>query len=134
MNLDEQIKKKEKELNKLKTLREKFSSIKINNDRWDNKRHYTKEANELVTDVDIHKSCGCCSEAVVMARPYLEIGDMKIHSDPCYFNIGAGTYSFGDEPWEGWDNKMREHKIPESIIQKVQEYFDKNYFPEGEED
>jgi len=136
MYLKEKIKELDVELKSLKKIQKKFSLVQINYDRWDNARMYTEEANKLADQVDIHHSCGCCSDAALIARPYLMIGDLKLYSDPCSFMIGEGSYHGGDIPFSKWKEKMREKNISEDVIDQIQKYFDEHpdEYEEDEED
>jgi len=126
MNLTEKLVKEEKELDLIKRIKEKYPLLEINEDRWNFKRMSTEEVNTIVDDVYIHHSCGCCPDAVLMARPFIKIDGVLIYSDPCSFSIGEKTYDGGDYPWDNWEDNMRKCNIPESVIEIIKEYFEKN--------
>ena len=123
--LEQEIKKKQEELDILRTVKEQYPSLQSSRGRWGYIRYYASEINSEVDEVSIHYSCGCCSDASLYARPYKVVNGLKVFSDPPYFCVGGKTDYRGDEPDIGWENKLREKNIPENVIQKIQDHFDK---------
>jgi hypothetical protein len=127
------------ELQKIKNLETMtvttFPNLKRHVDRWRAERFCSIEANKRVTNCTIKHNCGCCPDSPLEVWPYLVFTDgIFIYSDPPSFMVGEKNgYGYGDIPYNNWKKKMREANIPETIIEKVKEYFEKNK-PESEED
>ena len=139
LTLKEKVEQEREKLQKREILLKMFPDLEETSDRWGNKRLFTKEANAVADEVDIHHSCGCCEDAGLLARPYKMVGGMKVFSDPCSFCIGqkAGFMAIGDEEYDNWQEKLKEAGIEkEEIYDKIKNYFKENKakYPRWEED
>jgi len=121
--LEKELEEKQIFLNKLKDIKKNYPSLDEYRGRW-RTVYCSKEINGKTDEVQIEKSCGCCVDAALLAKPFKEIEGIKIFSDPVKFTIGWGEYSGGYTLNEGWDEKMKKALIPEKIITKVKEYID----------
>jgi hypothetical protein len=93
-------------------------------DRWSNIRYYSPKINKIADNVEIHHTCGCCSDAPLIARPYVVVNGINLYSDPPKFGIGEGLYGGGDRPDSHWQEQFKDfNPIITEIIQK---YFDDN--------
>ena len=127
MGINDKIKKLEKELAEVKKAKELFSNAEISKDRWGTERYYSLQVNPKANKVEIHHSCGCCHDASLYARPYLNAGGVDIYSDPPYFTVGYGNeWGYGENESEGWEERMKEKDISEEVIKQVREYLDDN--------
>ena len=101
-----------------------YENLKINTNRWKTKRLYTKQVNEIVNGVEIRHNCGCCSDSDIEVWPYYlgdGINDINIYSDPIPFIVGEG-----DTPDENWQQQFIDAKIPQNIIDMVEQWFKDN--------
>lgn len=139
--LEEQKIKEQKRLEELnfleKLMQEKYPDLERHVNRWNTERFTSMLVNDQVTDFEVLHSCGCCPDAVLNIWPYLEEEGpngkkIKIYAKGIPFGVGE-KYEFWDAedrchaseiPWAGWENKLREAKIPEEIIERVSELFD----------
>ena len=124
-----QIQREQNELNKLSKALAEFPDLKKHTNRWQHVRYASAKANEQVTDVDIAHNCGCCEDSPLEVWPYLMFNGLKIYSEPECFTVGEKIPFYsgsGERPYDGWQDKMREAKIPEAVIAKVQDYFNEN--------
>lgn len=97
-----------------------FPDLSLCIDRWGRKLFSSPRAVEVATKVDISSTCGCCRDAPVKARPYYEIGSLRIYSHPSGYVIGSGiTYGYGTAPEAGWEAAMRADNVKECIIRQV---------------
>jgi hypothetical protein len=100
----------------------KYDNVKVDINRWNTKRIYTKEVNEKVNEVEIRHNCGCCSDSPIEIWPYyLEDGSINIYCDPIPLIVGNGN-----EPNENWQQQFIDNKIPQTIINRVSKWFKEN--------
>ncbi|GEM_PF-6632649 len=111
-------------LSKMKTAAAKYPDLDRNVFRWDKVCYATAAVNNRVTDYDQRHNCGCCADSPIEVFPYFEEDGLKLYSSPACFHVGQANYGNGEIPAEGWDAKMREAGIPESIIAQIQKFFD----------
>ena len=127
METNDKIEKLEKELAQVKKVKETFPNVKINRDIWNTERYYSEQVNNKTVEVYIHRSCGCCPDAALYARPYLKIGGTDIYSDPPSFTIGFGECcGNGVEEKEGWEDEMKEKNISKGVIEQCRKYLEEN--------
>lgn len=95
--------------------------------RWNKIAYYSSAVNSIVNNCDIRYNCGCCLDSSLELWPFFETESGKIYSEPPKFWIGnkEGYYG-GDIPDPGWKEKLKVAQISESIIQKVEKYFEDN--------
>ena len=105
-------------------LKQKYEDITIETGRWGKLACSSKSVTDIVTDFDLRHNCGCCADSPLEIWPYLTTENGKVYSNPAKFVVGEKSWTTGrDMPYPDWDSKMREHNIPESIIQRIQEHF-----------
>jgi len=142
MSLIEEINKEKNEyhekikyLDKLLELVSIYPDLKKHIDRWDRNRVSTKLVNHLVNDCEIKHSCGCCSDSILEVWPFIEINEIKIYSDPIPFRIGeSNSLGYGEIPWNGWQDKMKENNISEKVVQIAEKYLNDNQPIDANED
>jgi hypothetical protein len=123
--MESELNEKQTEIERLINLSEIYPDTKKHVNRWKTVRYYNKMVNDKVTNFDMKHNCGCCSDSPLEVWPYLETEYGKLYSDPPCFTVGERSISYyTDTPYSGWDAKMRDAKIPESIIAKIQAHFD----------
>lgn len=111
---------------KLEKLLAQFPDLKVEKDRWGRDRYYSPAANKDAKAYDQHYSCGCCSDAILMIRPYVTTADGdKIYSDPPRFDVGERTYEGYDVPNQYWLQALTAAGISQSIIDEVQCHFER---------
>lgn len=126
-DIDDKIKKFEKELSELKRAKDLFLDIEIERDRWSTERLSSESVNEKADRVYFHHSCGCCADSPLLARPYIKVDGINIYSKPASFYIGhLNEYGYGEIESEGWEDRMRESNISEEAIRKTRQYLDEN--------
>lgn len=124
--------KLERELDELlrkKKLLEIYPDIRESTGRWGDVRLISQHVNELVDDVDICHSCGCCEDAPVQAWPFKVVNGVKVFSDPSKFVIGEKVPSYsgmGDRPYDNWQEELEKAGITQIVISKIQKYFKDN--------
>lgn len=123
--LQELIDSSKRELKNLRVIYTYFPDLQINMDRWSTRRFYSAKVNSSATNVDIHRSCGCCSDASIVVRPFLESQGYKIYSDPPAFYIGNDSY-YGCLLDSNWEDILRDKNISEIVFEKIREYKEKN--------
>lgn len=100
-------------------------------DRWDNIYYYSSKINNLANNVEIYHACTCCSDAILIARPYIVVNGINLFSNPPTFNIGEG-HDDCNICYGNWQNQFKEFNP--IIIEIIQKYFDKSPFPGGSGD
>lgn len=111
-------------LTKVEKLRSEFSDLRVETDRWKATRYKARSANSRVTHIEFRRTCGCCSDAGILAMPYMETVLGRVYSDPHRMEIGEGrSYSWVRE-FHGWETKYREAGISEEIVAKIRSYLD----------
>lgn len=119
--------KQEEELLLRKKLNKKYPDIAIYNGRWGIKRYISKSVVPLCDEVHLHHSCGCCDDAPLIARPYIEDTelDVLIYGDPTDNYVGEqDPYFYKDRPDYGWEKYMRDKGYGDKVIEIIQEHFD----------
>jgi hypothetical protein len=94
--------------------------------RWEKIAYYSASVNSKVDKVDLRHNCGCCSDSLLEAWPYLETPDGNVYSDPPEFRVGEQHYLGGDKPYSGWKDELRKAGISEVIIGVIKEHFSKD--------
>lgn len=119
-----EIEIKKKEVNNLLNLIEIYPDIRKETGRWNKTVFCSKLTNNIVTKFDMRHNCGCCNDSPLEIWPYLETPHGNVYSDPPKFVVGEMHWISGDRPYENWNKKMRDHNIPEAIIDAIQVHFD----------
>ena len=77
----------------------------------------------MATDYEHRHSCGCCADAALYIRPYIErkvLGkSVRIYSQPETFCVGERAYNGGYHVDSDWREKLRNADIPEKLIERV---------------
>jgi len=103
-----------------------FPDLKIHKNRWGQERLVSKGANAQATDCQIRHNCGCCSDSPVEVWPYLKMADGTfVFADGIPFVVGEMCYG-GEQAYSGWQEKLRIAGLSESVISKVEAFFDAN--------
>jgi hypothetical protein len=124
-NLAKQYEQAGQELDRLKRLRSEFPDLRVETDRWKKTRFKAKSANNRVTDIEFARTCGCCPDPGILARPYLETTLGRVYSNPFHIEIGEGRVSSGFvTEHANWEERFRKHGIPEALIQRMRQYID----------
>ncbi len=128
----EEARKLEEEASRLERLAVLFPDLSKYVGRWSKVVYKSKLVNEHATEVETRHNCGCCKDSPLEAWVFLETPVGRVYSDPPMFIIGeSNPYNYGDDLDPGWDNKLRDAKIPESIISTLKSRYEK---PEENED
>jgi hypothetical protein len=106
----------------LEKIAQLYPDLKMNMNRWNRVRWYSKTVNSYVDKCEIGHSCGCCPDSSVEVWPYVEIDGFKVYSDPCKISVGEDS-SFGDRPDKNWQAQFSKYGISQVIIDKVKEHF-----------
>ncbi|MFH1645167.1 MAG: hypothetical protein ABIB11_01985 [Candidatus Omnitrophota bacterium] len=115
--LKEKIKNLKTTLKQLETVLKK-TELDISYDRWDSGKLSTKKANPLCNCVEMTRTCGCCSDAPLIACPYYEEGNFRVYSKPDSFTIAEGLYGGGFRGFKGWKTELRVNNISETMSKK----------------
>jgi hypothetical protein len=116
-----------READQLEYLMTDFPDLKKKVGRWNKVVFYSRSVNARVTDYDSRHNCGCCQDSPLEIWPYVMTEHGRVYSDPPEFRVGERDPMLsGDRPYEGWDKKMREAEIPETIIAAVAVHFHKH--------
>lgn len=112
------------EAHRLGTLAHEFPDLEKRVGRWKKVVFSSAAANARATGFDMRHNCGCCADSPLEIWPYAETPHGRVYTKPAEFRVGEREPSFGaDKPYEGWEDKMREAGIPESIVSAVAEHF-----------
>lgn len=122
----QELKQKADDAATLEKLIARFPDLKIHTNRWEQKRYTSAEANAQCTDYDLAHNCGCCNDSPLELWPYMEFEGAKIYAAGVPFTIGEKYYWLGEDPYTGWDSQLRNVRIPEAIIAKIETYFAEN--------
>lgn len=124
--------KKLQEAEEIEAKAKAFPGLKRHVGRWNKIAYYSRSVNEKTDNYDIRHNCGCCSDSPLEIWPFIETESGRIYSDPPSFMVGQrDAWRGGDEPYTGWDDKLRAVGISEELIQRVACHFDP---PEEEDD
>lgn len=128
------IEEKEKEFNEAfqdiiswKQLADRYPDLEIQRGRLSSEFFVSKSVNSKVTDAWFGFGCGCCENSPFYAYPYLhDKNGTKIYADPFRICIGEKCPLRGLRMDYGWEDRLRGHGLPESIIDKTRVYIDEN--------
>ena len=109
----------EKRLALITKLRERFPDLSAVTDRWKCERFTSAQVNAVADHVDIRRSCGCCPDAVLLARPYVEVEGTQVFGQPDCFRVARLEGHEFDSEWSGWADEMRKVGISETVIASV---------------
>lgn len=132
--IDELIKKYENERDKINNeldtisvLKDLFPDLSYDINRWDRVRYYAPSITKRANKVNIHHSCGCCDDAALIARPYIDVNVMgetiTVYNNANGYYIGDKACSGGYYPNIGWGTKLKNENIPYSVIEQIEKYF-----------
>lgn len=114
----------EKRLALVTKLREHYPDLGVVTDRWKEERFTSVDVNAIADHVDIRESCGCCSDSVLLARPYIEVEETPVFSLPDCFRVACMEDYEVDRPWDGWEDGMRKEAISEAAIGIVRSHIE----------
>lgn len=99
---------------------------KVWQNRWRQVYSIGTKGNELADQMQIFHSCGCCQDAVTYFMPFHEVDGYRVFGEQ--FTVGQGSlYEYGvQEEYDGWDDKMKEAGVPDSLIESGRKYFEEN--------
>ncbi len=127
--LNQEIAQRQSELDTLTHLKKEFADLDCDIDRWQHRRFKSALVNAQATNFDINHSCGCCYDAALYIRPYLErtINNnvFKIYSNPLTFSVGWKS-SGGYEVKLEWSEPMKKANIASNIISKIESFLNDN--------
>ena len=112
------------DFDRISRLRSEFSDLRVETDRWNAIRYKARSANPIVTHIEFRRTCGCCSDAGILAMPYMETALGRVYSDPHRMEIGEGRSYDWVREFPGWEEKYRAAGIPEEIVQQIRSYLD----------
>lgn|GEM_PF-2158348 len=119
---------------RLHRLRQEFPDLTFQRDRWGTIRYKSATVNSQCNKFEWRRTCGCCSDAGILAMPYVETTLGRIYSDPFYMEVGEGrTYSYMHE-FHGWQDRYRKIDIPEDLIQQIKSLLDSEIAESREND
>lgn len=122
MDAESQTEKQKSELASLSALWGEFPCLKKYVGRWGRVVYCSPTANASATNFEARHSCGCCSDSAFQIWPFIETSHGRVYSDPPFFTVGE-KHGCGNRPDDGWDARMREQRIPEHIIRRVENLF-----------
>lgn len=99
----------------------KFPDADVYKNRWDREFYNSKTANSQTTNIEISRSCGCCTDAVIYAKPYLIINDIKIYSNPVEIYIGECDYDGLEHYDANWEKLLKNENISDIAINSIRE-------------
>ena len=124
--LRKEAQQKLEEAHKLELVLDKFPDLRSYEGRWKKEVVYSEGANTKVTKYDSRHNCGCCEDSPLEIWPYMEYEGTRIYSDPPCFVVGEKESWTRDRPYEGWQDKLKEANIPNTIISTIEYHFTKN--------
>jgi len=111
-------------LEKVRRLRSEIPDLRVQTDRWKQTRYKARSVNSRVTHIEFRRTCGCCSDAGILAMPYMETVLGRVYSDPHRMEIGEGRSYDWVREFDGWEEKYRSIGISEEIVAKIRSYLD----------
>jgi len=118
--LRQEINEKTLEADKLEALLKLYPDIKVREHRWGKITCYSKSVNSLVSNYDVRHNCGCCADSPLEVFPYIETPYGRVYSEPSCFTIGQqNPYTYGDDPYDNWQEELKNAGIPDEVIERV---------------
>ena len=113
----------EKELQLINKLKETFPDLVVKQNRWKRKYHCSKTANALVDKVHFGATCGCCSDAGILAYFYLKLDGVNVYADPYSIEVGEKGWEYDRENL-CWKEELEKAGINNPEIKKsISNYF-----------
>ena len=127
--LADEKKKRNQEVSRVEVLEKlykRFPSLQRHVSRWNHERFCSPEINPLCMNYEMAHNCGCCPDSPLELWPYAIFEGMKLFASPIPFCIGEKSMyrKSGERSYNGWQEKLRKHKIPEEIITRVEKVFE----------
>lgn len=110
------------EADRLTCLLAEFPDVRKHVGRWNKVAYYSKAANTRATGFDQRYNCGCCPDSPLEIWPYVETAHGRLYTDPPMFTVGERA-GMGARPNPGWERRIRDALIPETIIEGVTTLF-----------
>jgi hypothetical protein len=129
--------------NNLQQLLQLYPDLRKYVGRWKKEVYCSAAVNSLVTKFELRHNCGCCADTPLEGWFYIETEFGKVYSDPPKIVIGQrDEETYCDFPGSNWILSLKEIRIPEKIINQLEQYFEdekqdayerENYERENEE-
>jgi hypothetical protein len=135
MSIQQKILALEQELSELKTTQDSFPDVKEYSTRWFTYL-ISKSVNSIANKVNFAFSCGCCSDAVAYAMPYVvDKNGRNIYSDPPQICIGEGSRGTCIRNYNGcnWRNELIQHQINPEIVPMIEQYLKEHKYRDDDE-
>jgi len=133
-SLENDAQDKSKEIKRLLALKEMFPDLKQQTGRWGKVTYSSAQVNSRVTDAETRFNCGCCNDSPFEVWPYMETELGRVHSYPAKFTIGERDYGYNVRLYFDWEDELRKHNIPDSLIERIRTYVREEFDDEDEYD
>lgn len=114
--LRNEINKYNKEIDKLENIIKLYPDAIIEYKRGGGYYCCSASVNDKANKVIITHSCGCCSDASLVAFPYIETKYGNIYSNPCKFHIGERFLN------NNWKDGLLAANISNEIIDQIKSH------------
>lgn len=136
--LDQEVKRAEQKAEDLKKILEIYPDLEdTGRTRWETNLLISDLAKKDMIDCSFKHSCGCCPDAALLARPYIEINGYTIWTKQIEYYIGEkNEFGYGEIERDNWMDVLRKDGLREEIIDLVVDFFNQNLPSDysGEED
>lgn len=133
-SLKEEASKKLTEHDQLLRLKQEFPDLRYERDRWGTIRYKSASVNSQCDDYEWRRTCGCCSDAGILAMPYVETTLGRVYSDPFHMEVGEGRSYDWVREHHGWQERYRKASISEDLIGRIKERLDREIEEAREDD
>jgi hypothetical protein len=110
--------------------REKHPDLRTYKNRWERRFYKAPSAIPLCTDVEIKRSCGCCSDPAILASiyynpfdvgsPWQVFGEVELH-------VGDEDYNGKVTPAKGLYENLAKNGWPEVVTNKIRIWFENEH-------
>ena len=125
MGISQTIQERENQLKAIKAALARFPDLVETRDRWGHTFFFAPSAAAFTTQCETGRTCGCCPDASLRARPFLELEGLQIYAaSPEQFIVGEYTEWGASYTSTSYAEQMRKAGIPQLIIDKATAYLD----------
>lgn len=123
MTVQSEIARVQEEAARLTALVEIYPDLRKSMNRWSRTFYSSQAVNATATDYEIGYSCGCCSDAAMYVRFYVQTCHGKVFAEPFQKCIGELDGEYYDSPSNDWEECVRAMQVPERLIDRLRTHF-----------
>jgi hypothetical protein len=124
MPIQDDINAAQAEAARLSGLLELYPDLRQETDRWRRVFSCSTSVNTIATHYEIAYSCGCCPDASLYIRLFVETPYGKVYGVPHQIGVGERrSWEYFDCPDKDWEKTLKARGAPDHILEKLRAHF-----------